>query len=86
MKAEAKFFMDDPSTFNSIVAYAVHPCPGEDIEELRAILGAGEVGDRNRKKPDGTMLTWRYERRQAHINYTSCAHAVYVYAMTLLTA
>ena len=57
VKGAAKFFMDDPSTFNSIVAYAVHPNPGEDIEELRAILGAGDVGDRNRKKPDGSILT-----------------------------
>ena len=60
VKAAAKFFMDDPSMFNSVVAYAVHPNAGEDIEELRAILGAGEVGDRCREEPNGSILNWRY--------------------------
>ena len=77
VKAAAKFFMDDPSSFNTIVAYAVHPNPGEDIEELRAILGAGEVGDRNRKKPDGSILTWRYGVTHTHVLRACCMRRRY---------
>ena len=52
------FRLYDAQTHDKLSAFAVRPQEG-DIEEHRAALGAGPVGDKQRQKPDGTLLAWR---------------------------
>ena len=62
------FFLDDPSTHNKIVAFAVHPVASpahaaslEVLHKAMARAGedAGEVRRMSRMKPDGSELAWR---------------------------
>lgn len=53
------FHLDEVDTHKQIIAYAVRSTKGNGITELQEILGAGPVGDKSRKKPDGTLLEWR---------------------------